>query len=742
MSIYKQLFIALFSLYCVTAISQVTSNSYYVSTNGDDGNNGLSEDQAWRTISKVNATTFVPGDIIHFNRGDEWREQLTIYQSGTEDNPIRFTSYGTGDLPILNGANVITEWADEGSNVWSANCPASMNGNAYMVSVNDVLFTHVAEKSSVISASRYFVDYTTTPDRVYIYATVDPGTVVSEVSGRKYAIVSNQLFLSISNIEVRNAGASGIYLHHDNVYVNSGSIINGVTAYRNRISGIGFGQSYGGVTVTNCKATYNGNGIVGWEGGDNSVISNCYTSNSIHDYITDVWYSDGSGIQLYKCDNAIIENCETDGDPYGIVLDPRGTSNSMICRYNYVHDSPSIGVNAGIGVYGEITGGTIQIYYNLVVNCGSSEGAAFMTFSGPATGNVYMYNNTIVMDVAHRGYGMDVLIAHPDNYVIKNNIFVADYKANHRFYLFSNDGTFNSDNNLFFQYDKGFEPIEFTFPADINYSELSDWISAVNQDANSLSEDPLFLNNLGDYRLRANSPAIDKGTNVGLTKDILGNPIVGLPDLGAFEYVAGEPPPPPIPINTGIDFDEAYPTIIELYFDYAINSQIVPSVNNFTVRLNGTTNFDVASISISEFVVRLTLENPVNASGTLSVSYSKSGSNILQTWAGGEVESFTAQTDINIEDPPPPPPPPSEEQLNVKIFLSPSGEYITIHILGEPMTTSYFIRFYDTSGQLIYEDKLITNASNIPINFSSGVYLVDIGLGNEILFSQNIILNK
>src|SRR5690606_19913830 len=36
--------------------------------------------------------------------------------------------------------------------------------------------------------------------------------------------------------------------------------------------------------------------------------------------------------------------------------------------------------------------------------------------------------------------------------------------------------------------------------------------------------------------LTQTSPAIDAGLDVGLNKDILGNTIVGAPDLGAYEY--------------------------------------------------------------------------------------------------------------------------------------------------------------------------------------------------------------
>jgi hypothetical protein len=39
-----------------------------------------------------------------------------------------------------------------------------------------------------------------------------------------------------------------------------------------------------------------------------------------------------------------------------------------------------------------------------------------------------------------------------------------------------------------------------------------------------------------DFRLQAKSPAINAGINIGLTSDFEGNPIIGLPDIGAYEY--------------------------------------------------------------------------------------------------------------------------------------------------------------------------------------------------------------
>jgi chitodextrinase len=55
---------------------------------------------------------------------------------------------------------------------------------------------------------------------------------------------------------------------------------------------------------------------------------------------------------------------------------------------------------------------------------------------------------------------------------------------------------------------------------------------------NIMGQDPKFKNLTGrDFHLQAGSPAIDKGTYItGYTYDADGRPIVGAPDIGAYEY--------------------------------------------------------------------------------------------------------------------------------------------------------------------------------------------------------------
>jgi hypothetical protein len=78
--------------------------SYYVDANlGNDSNNGLSAATPWRSLSKVNSTTFSPGDQILFKSGASWSGQLWPKGSGTSGNPIIINSYGGTSKPVING---------------------------------------------------------------------------------------------------------------------------------------------------------------------------------------------------------------------------------------------------------------------------------------------------------------------------------------------------------------------------------------------------------------------------------------------------------------------------------------------------------------------------------------------------------------------------------------------------------------------------------------------------------------
>src|SRR5689334_13125254 len=89
-----------------TTAAQAACTTYYVSPTGSDSNTGCSTTTPWKTLAKLNGTTFAAGNQILFQKGGSWSGQLTPQGSGASGNPIVISSYGTGAAPLLAGGGV------------------------------------------------------------------------------------------------------------------------------------------------------------------------------------------------------------------------------------------------------------------------------------------------------------------------------------------------------------------------------------------------------------------------------------------------------------------------------------------------------------------------------------------------------------------------------------------------------------------------------------------------------------
>lgn len=116
----RKVLVILFLCLC----SLLKATDYYVKASGSDSNTGLSDAQAWKTITKVNsewsAGKFIPGDAIYFNKGDTFSGTLTVASSGSSLANITIGAYGTGLPPVISGFSTVSTWTDEGDGVYSA----------------------------------------------------------------------------------------------------------------------------------------------------------------------------------------------------------------------------------------------------------------------------------------------------------------------------------------------------------------------------------------------------------------------------------------------------------------------------------------------------------------------------------------------------------------------------------------------------------------------------------------------
>lgn len=97
--------IIVYSFFAVGILSlQLHATNYYIDNlNGNDSSPGLSVDKAWKSLAKVNAKTFLPGDSILFKSGGIWVGRLYPGGSGSSGNPIVIDKYGGVERPLFDG---------------------------------------------------------------------------------------------------------------------------------------------------------------------------------------------------------------------------------------------------------------------------------------------------------------------------------------------------------------------------------------------------------------------------------------------------------------------------------------------------------------------------------------------------------------------------------------------------------------------------------------------------------------
>lgn len=71
------------------------------SVDGRDTQTGIREDQAWQSFGALKGLTLKPGDSIRLKRGSVFEGKLTLRVTGSADAPIVVEAYGEGALPRI-----------------------------------------------------------------------------------------------------------------------------------------------------------------------------------------------------------------------------------------------------------------------------------------------------------------------------------------------------------------------------------------------------------------------------------------------------------------------------------------------------------------------------------------------------------------------------------------------------------------------------------------------------------------
>jgi hypothetical protein len=91
--------------------------TYYVSTTGDDGADGLSVDRPFKTIQKA-ASVMKPGSTCNIRQG-VYRETVTPVYTGLPGAPLTFQAYNNENV-VISGADPVTGWSTHQGSIYKA----------------------------------------------------------------------------------------------------------------------------------------------------------------------------------------------------------------------------------------------------------------------------------------------------------------------------------------------------------------------------------------------------------------------------------------------------------------------------------------------------------------------------------------------------------------------------------------------------------------------------------------------
>lgn len=487
---------------------------YYLDCGGgSDANAGLSVEAAWRSIDRVNATAFAPGDSILLKRGTRCQGMLWPKGSGQEGRPIRVGAYGQGTLPLINGTGHEAALKLFNQEYWVLENLETSGGDPYGVLIS-------GDRGSL----RHF--------RL-------TNLVVHDVTG--------QVKSKLSGLVVVISGSD--QQAFDDI------VIDGVTAYNTTQwggivvrGGRGTGVSDHSRRATNVTVRNSivhdvfGDGIVLWQVNHGLIEKSAVWRTGLQPTQTigtpnGIWYWSCSECVIQWTEGFFVDSPGVDGGVYDIDW---GCDSSLI-QYNFGHDS--MGYCASVFGSGNYTTTNSVVRYNICVNNGRSPKLArrqgdmyISTWEGGSLDGVEIYHNTFYWNPPIDAPVL--LIDHADfvggrlNF-FRNNLILSTVPT-----MAQSFSPLASDGNLYWYL--GRRPLRWIYDGR-TYEGLEEYRNVSGQDRRSLVLDPRVTANLAPG---PGSPAAGAAGDVNRRggHDAYGRPLPAMAAIGALEPAARRVP--------------------------------------------------------------------------------------------------------------------------------------------------------------------------------------------------------
>jgi len=349
--------------------------TYYVdSRGGNDSNAGTSPATAWKTLEKLNATTFLAGDRILLKSNSAWQGQLWPKGSGVEGKPITVGIYGGGVKPVINGEGQVED--------------AVLLKNQEYWEIEDLEITNTGPQRAERRAVHVALENYGEAHHIYIRSlTIHDVNGVDNVKpngGIHYTSVGDKkpsrfIDLRIENNEIYHVDRSGIFGWSDSWVRSKWFPSLGVVVRGNQLHDIG---GDGIVVVATDGASV-----------EHNVVGHANQRSEGYNVAIWAWSADNTAIQYN-------EAYGTKGQRDGEGFDSDWNSRNTVIQYNYSHDNDGgflLICNEGGHSPEESAGNTGTIVrYNISQN----DRTRGINLAGPVK-DTLIYNNTIYVGPEH-----------------------------------------------------------------------------------------------------------------------------------------------------------------------------------------------------------------------------------------------------------------------------------------------------------------------------------------------------
>ena len=553
--IFKKYF---FVSYFLFAILQVSAKTYYIDSSfGNDSSTGTSINTPWRTIAKINNSSFHGGDSILFKRGEIWKEYFDFPSSGNAFVPIVIGSYGEGELPIITGVNIYegwnipSNWTLMNNNIWVRE--QSYNPQRTWINGKEVLRN---EQIDSLDGTRYMWAWENS--KIYVYSTENPATSFNLMETNfLYDVVriANKYYIILQDIEIQGGYVFSLAIHGSSNIIVQNCRIGSFSRQAIQIRDIlGISSTY--VTIDNCilDSKFNfsygkdkgiDDGIQITTGANDCIVKNCVIRDFGH---SGIYLKAVSSTSNGVFNNKIFGNLITgENVTYFRGLNTDGYENK--CRDNEIFNN----VIRNTNVVNQINGNNNWIHHNIIDGVKNSivksyavgQGISLMAYGAEGVCHDNKIDNNLIMNCDEPGISFGNGNAKENNYV-RNNIILNCGRNSKEGYdnigiRIANSNTIKTNyfyNNCVYNVDEN-SPVIFLRDNYITIAQFNNQSTTADVASNNIQKDPLLeTSDSLNFYLTENSPCIDAGINVGLTEDFYGNRIFNgfSPDIGIHEY--------------------------------------------------------------------------------------------------------------------------------------------------------------------------------------------------------------